>query len=431
VLEAETAGQHAPSPLKAAIAYIFLACAASVIGTHFSSSLQGTDFPDFYCAARMLLDGRAGQLYDPAVQYQYQAEYAGRVGTLYIHPPFETVVYLAVAWLPLRFAYLLWSLINAGLLCIAARRLASTVRRGWSWELSLVFSITFVPLLLCLIQGQDSLVLFLLLVLTYEALRGQCDFRAGCWLGLGLFKFQLVLPIAAVLLLARSGIRKRLFAYGFTVVALALLAFSATICGWSVFGVYPKFLVNLPAQHFAGIIPPAMPNFRGLASTIFHPNQSRAAAAAVSALSGLAMISALSTWKRLTAGSDLPRMQQQSGFDLAFSSTVLFSLLVSYHLNPHDLTLLLLPVALILCSLFATGSSHLEKTKSIIAGWAFLDWTTAALLTILFLPPLHLLALRAHLYALVAIPLIMLFASIGFVMAENGIPRLVSHLYNR
>ena len=39
-------------------------------------------------------------------------------------------------------------------------------------------------------------------------------------------------------------------------------------------------------------------------------------------------------------------------FDLAFASTVTFALLVSYHLNPHDLSLLLLPIALLLQSRF-------------------------------------------------------------------------------
>jgi Glycosyltransferase family 87 len=428
VLEAGRVRQR--SRVKAAIAYIFLACAVGIVGVLFSSSLQGTDFPDFYCAARILLDGHAGQLYNIAVQYRYQAEYAGRVGTLYIHPPFESLLYLSVAWLPLRYAYLLWSFINMGLLVAAARRLASTALHGWNWEFSLVLSFAFVPLLLCLIQGQDSVLLLLLLVLTYGDLRRERDFSAGCWLGLGLFKFQLVLPIAVVLFLARSGIHKRSFASGFAAVALALMALSAAICGGSVFSLYPKFLIHLPVQRFAGIIPRAMPNFRGLAYTVFNHDQSPGAIAVVGAVSAAAMIHALYTWKRLNVRSGLPPMQQRNSFDVAFSNTILFSILVSYHLNPHDLTLLLLPITLILHSIFAINPPLFERTKSTRADWTFFDWTTVVLLTILLLPPLHLLALKAHFYALVAIPLIMLFANIGFVTGEESVPRLALHVHN-
>ncbi len=74
-------------------------------------------------------------------------------------------------------------------------------------------SLTFVPALLCLVQGQDSLLLLLLVVLAFTALRRGRAFAAGCWLGLGLFKFQLVLPIVVVLVLtqgrnARTGLAK-------------------------------------------------------------------------------------------------------------------------------------------------------------------------------------------------------------------------------
>ena len=275
VLQTKTVQPRAPaSGVKTIIAVIFLACAAALVSLHFSSALKGTDFPDFYCAARILLDGHAHNLYDAAFQYRYQAEYAGRVGTLYIHPPYEAALYLSVAWLPLRYAYMVWSFLNLLLLAFAARVLARTTLLDWDWQLLPIFALTFVPVLLCLIQGQDSIVLLLLVVLAYANLRRGRNLTSGCWLALGLFKFQLVLPIAIVLLLARSGIGKQAFASGFATVMLALMGLSAAISGWSVFTVYPKFLLHLPAQQFAGIIPQVMPNFRGMVFTVFHHNQS-------------------------------------------------------------------------------------------------------------------------------------------------------------
>src|SRR5258708_2774269 len=112
---------------QAFVFFVFAFSLAALVSAHVSASLQGTDFPDFYCAARMLAEGHGHQLYDAEVQRKYQARYAGRVGTLYIPPPFEAVVYLAVAWLPLRRAYLLWSLLNVAVLIVAARRLTEEV----------------------------------------------------------------------------------------------------------------------------------------------------------------------------------------------------------------------------------------------------------------------------------------------------------------
>jgi hypothetical protein len=382
---------------------LLLLCAvAALVGVRFSHSLQGTDFPDFYCAARMLADGQGHQLYNADVQRQYQARYAGRVGTLYIHPPFEALLYLAVAWLPLPRAYLLWTLLNLAFLAIAACRLTNAAL-PWNWPILVAASFTFVPLLLCCIQGQDSLLLLLLIVLAFTDLRRGRAFAAGCWLALGLFKFQLILPIVLVPTLTQSKPARNALAKAFILVALALMALSAAICGWSIFTAYPKFLAHLPQQAFAGILPQAMANFRGLTYFFFRQNHSPWAVAALLMLSAAALIKTLTDWKRArlcpqTSSQRSPEISLGE-FDLAFSSTILFALLVSYHLNPHDLSLCLLPIALLL--------HHNLARRPALAAAA--KWITLASLGILFLPPLHLWALRAGSYALVAFPLLALF----------------------
>src|ERR1035438_5628363 len=52
----------------------------------FEKKAKGTDFPDFYSAARMVLEGQGHQLYDFQTQDQFQIRYVGRTGTYYIHP---------------------------------------------------------------------------------------------------------------------------------------------------------------------------------------------------------------------------------------------------------------------------------------------------------------------------------------------------------
>jgi hypothetical protein len=381
--------------MKTFVLLVFVASLVTFIGARLSDSLSGSDFPDFYCAARILAEGHGRQLYDAAVQRQYQTHYAGRIGTLYIHPPFEAALYLAVAWLPLRRAYLLWSLLSAAFLAASARGLVKVTLPPWDWRIGLAASLTFVPLLLCLVQGQDSLLLLLLVVFAFVALRRGHAFAAGCWLALGLFKFQIILPLVLVLALTQSRSARSALAKGFSQVALALAGLSVAISGWSVFTAYPRFLADLPTQQFAGIIPQAMANFRGLTYFFFHRDQSPWALALVSILSVAALIKALVEWKRARLAEPLGGNQH---FDRAFANTVLFALLVSYHLNPHDLSLLLLPLVLLLHD--AAGTTLTKSSRR----WII------ALSALLFLPPLHLLALQAHAYALVSILLIALLA---------------------
>jgi hypothetical protein len=360
----------------------------------------------------MLAAGHGHQLYDADLQRQYQARYAGRVGTLYIHPPFEAVLYLAVPWLPLRYAYLLWSLLNLTFLGIGAHRLAKDIL-PWDWLLSLGVSLTFVPTLLCFLQGQDSLLVLLLVILAFAALRRGRGFAAGCWLGLGLFKFQLALPLVLVLIVTQNRNVRTGLVKGFSLAALALAGLSAAISGWSVFVIYPEFLLHLKAQPFAGIVPLAMANFRGLAYLFFHTDQSSVAVISLSILCGVALIMTLWGWRK--TGRDTNN-DNKDDFDLAFANTVTFALLVSYHLNPHDLSLALLPVALLLRSTYARTAGTRGPA----------NWITLSLLAILFLPPLHLWALRAGVYAFVSLPLLALFLSVASLQRREEAVRPVN-----
>ena len=121
----------------------------------------------------------------------------------------------------------------------------------------------------------------------------------------------------------------------------------------------------------------------------------------LSILSAAALIKTLTGWKRARLASDRsPVYSRQNEFDLAFANTVLFALLVSYHLNPHDLSLLLLPMVVLLRDAMTTAQPPTN----------FPRWLILALSALLFLPPLNLLGLQAHAYAVVSIPLIALFA---------------------
>jgi hypothetical protein len=371
-----------------------------------SGDLRGTDFPDFYTASRMVAGSHGLQLYDAELQRQAQTRYAGRAGTLYIHPPFEAILYLAVAWLPMPAAYVLWCLLNLGFLAGALHTLASHALPGWNWRIVLGTSLLFVPVLLNFSQGQDSALLFLLVTVAFIAFRQNRNFVAGCWLALALFKFQLVIPVVVVLALRKGG---RTLLRGFGLVALALAGLSAVITGWQVFSLYSRLLLHLQQQPFAGVFAAAMANFRGLVWLFLGDNHPTLSLAIIAALSIGALLIMLKQWKavqspRAFGDEATPQLDR----DLVFGNTIVFAILVSYHLNPHDLTLLLLPLLL----LWQALKGRQQQLRAV-------RWSLMGLMGILFFPPLHVLALRAHAYALVALPVCATFLTNAFLASRH------------
>lgn len=90
-------------------------------------------------------------------------------------------------------------------------------------------------------------------------------------------------------------------------------------------------------------------------------------------------------------------------FDAAFGGTVMFAMLVSYHLNPHDLSPLLLPISLLMHSVWLRP----QRPRSLT------NWVILSLLVIVFLPLLHLWALEVHSYDWISVPPLLLFLTNG------------------
>lgn len=240
------------------------------------------------------------------------------------------------------------------------------------------------------------------MILAFGALRRQHAFAAGCWLGIGLCKFQIVLPLALVVILSSRKIERSQFTKGFSLLAVALAVLSAAISGPAVFFGYPRFLISMQTQTSSGVAPPMMANLRGLIYIFFRGRHTEWAIAAVSILSAAALIKAVSVLKRalpLGKANATGSAKPDGSFDLAFADALLAALLVCYYLNPHDLSLLLLPILLALHYACAPTSRLVDRK----------NWSTLLLIAILFLPPLHLWALSTHLYALVALPVLLLF----------------------
>jgi hypothetical protein len=374
------------STTKIALLLLALALIFGVFVRPSPEFIKGTDFPDFYAAAKMVREGAGGQLYSISAQRMFQARYTGRAGTYFIHPSFEALVYLPFCLVSLPRAYLFWNLLSVVLLMAVAYLVRHEVLRELEWPLLTAIAFSFVPVLLNLQQGQDSLLLLFLLTCSFVALERERSFAAGCLLAGGLFKFQLILPLALVILVGRN---KKCFA-GFSLVTTVAVLLSVAVSGWSFVVDYPRFLAGLGVSKITGVHPQIMANARGLLSLVL-PRDGRWNLSVISAVSLILLIIAMAGW---WLAGEAPRPLR----NLAFANAVLAALLSAYHLSPHDLSLMLLPLALVVQYLWTARGTF--KT---------LEFLLALDVAALFVPPLHLYLILHQHYAYMAIPILFLF----------------------
>jgi hypothetical protein len=186
---------------------------------------------------------------------------------------------------------------------------------------------------IALIQGQDSIILLVVMIAVSVSLYSGRETIAGTLLALALFKFQFAIPIALLFL----AWRRWRFVAGFAAAGMLLTAISVWIVGIESFMSYEGYLVTLSmklsteAQRLRyGVYPGAMPNLRGLAYIMAGARLSSAALQATTvACSGLLLL-----WAAKRRAS--------------FSLAVCAALLVSYHGLIHDAVILIVPMGLIL-----------------------------------------------------------------------------------
>jgi hypothetical protein len=298
------------------------------------------DFTIFYTAGKVVNEGRGRQLYDLETQLALQRSFAPEVkhrenALPFNHPPFEALLFVPLAGLPYVTAYLVWAVFNIALILgfwnLLRPRLPSL--RNLSLALPLLAMFAFFPVMMALLQGQDSILLLFLYGLAFSALATGRAFVAGLCLALALFKFQLVLPFVVVLLVRRQWKAVA----GFSLTAFVLLLLSAAVVGWNGVKAYPGFVLRLnrsPAQ--AGIDPRDMPNLRGLISGSLHLAGVPAILLLITLSIGL--VALVVRWWRVQPGQK---------FELGFSLSLAVTTMIGYHLFAHDLSVLMLPILLI------------------------------------------------------------------------------------
>lgn len=313
------------------------ACARSGISNEF-------DFRSFYTAGYMVRTN-PHQLYDLALQKQMQDVLVGpRKDVLaFYHPSYETLLYAPFSMLfSYRVAYLVFLTFNVLLLLAAVFAAGPVVSASRPWLTSMPWLIFFlyVPALAAVVMGQDSILLLLLCCLAWKQIDSESDLSSGFLLALALFKFQIVLPIAALIAIRRGWRFTSGFLFGSAAVALLCLGLG----GRGGMASYLRLLSGASsavdngviAQQTLSVFPLAMPNAAGLlyacgARLLRSP-------IAFDVLVGIC-----------TAGLFLWSARSVRRLDMkaAFSVAILCGLLVSYHLYIYDLAPTLLAVALL------------------------------------------------------------------------------------
>ena len=171
-----------------------------------ASGLQGLDdFRQLYVGGYMIRTGHAGELYD----YDTQQRFQGMVVPIENHDPliishlaYEELLFVPLSLLPYKVAYWVFMAFNGALLVLCVGLLRHRLRVLPDWLPYLLIP-AFFPISRTLEKGQDSIIMLMLLAAALWALDHDKEFVAGFLVGIGILKFQIVIPIALLFLLWR------------------------------------------------------------------------------------------------------------------------------------------------------------------------------------------------------------------------------------
>jgi hypothetical protein len=352
-----------------------------------------TDFPAVTIASRLIVEGRAGELYSLNAQLDVQRQMIAR-GEVLLSPeaglvyPYPYTPFVALAMAPLAGSptagMALYDLLNIAGMAVGlwyllwALPLPGAVRGAL-----LLAGLGSFPFVVNLEQGQSSGLVALALGLGIGMLRKGRDLPGGLALGLLAVKVQW-LPFVALALLA--GTRWRALG-GMAAAGAALLAGAVAVMGFGWVPGYVEMLARARDLDRALLLDPsASHSFVGGLVALLGPGAEGAAVLAnVAVMVGLAVLVAY-LWRRegWRPGT--------AGWDGTMGLTVAAAMLTQVHLNTHDLSLLVIPGALGLACLYALPESARARYVLYGALWA-VAVGTALLLPQVFASPLRLTTL--------------------------------------
>ena len=322
------------------------------------------DFSSLYTAGVILHEGRGYELYDDRVQEAVQRSFfpigMQRRGDIlpFYHPPFEALLFIPLARLPYVGAYLVWFGINL-ILTIAVLvllRRSFVILGSAPFYLWMLAGLGFYPLFIALMQGQDSILILLCYTMAFVAFRRGSERREGACVGLGLCKFQLVLPFVFPLVL----LRRKKFLAGFFSVALFLAVLGLVAVGWKAFLRYPAYVVasekNLSYSWISSVGHPA--NVRGIVESLF-------SRVAPHLQIGLIVAASVGLLASLTYAARKAFLISAVHPELVFAVSLIATALVSYHFYVHDLSFLFLAALIVVEVLLSSRKMQVWSRRAL------------------------------------------------------------------
>ena len=195
---------------RAALFAVVVAFGISVLGASGGDALSGRlggDFPAFYAAGSIAADGDWADLYDPDRQLAAQARLFPESDDAFLYfayPPHAAAAYRPLAALDYRLAYTIHSVLMAAAAVGAVaimRPMVPLIRRHF--ELVATGVLLFNPVLRAVTGGQNTALTMLGLAALWRLLHDEDEVAAGLVVALLLFKPQLAVPLAGLLVLTR------------------------------------------------------------------------------------------------------------------------------------------------------------------------------------------------------------------------------------
>src|SRR5438876_4352759 len=285
-----------------------------------------SDFRVFYTPAYMLRTHQQRDIYAfSSIRRNQDLRVAPDNGAVpYLHPAYEAALFIPFSFLPYSSASLVWAGVNFAVLALVfflmRPRLENLSAVGPGW-ISPGLLLGFFPVAFTILAGQDSLILLLATVGAFRRIsKSEC--HAGVLLGLGMFRFQVLLPIILLFILWR----RFNFVFGWLVSSAAVLTASAMITGVGAQVQYAKLLLQMGAVSYWPLLR-RMPNLRALLLAF-----------------GLGKFPLVILSLGVVFAAALIGMKQNSEQRLVLAISI--SCLMTYFLFMHDLSLLVLPILL-------------------------------------------------------------------------------------
>ena len=216
----------------AAVAFVPLF--VTLAGNEDAANGMGGDFPSFYAAGQIVLDGHIDDLYDAALQRQYQAPFHEDPDEFlyFAYPPITAIAYAPLSALPYSVAYAIQTLASlaalVGAVWLAWPRTVSL--EGHRNQVLVVCALALItyPIATAVLGGQNTTFTLLLLVLVWHFSESHASVWAGGAAALMLYKPQYGILVMGILAVARrwrplaASVVGAFVIYGISAVAMGL-----------------------------------------------------------------------------------------------------------------------------------------------------------------------------------------------------------------